>query len=273
MISPSFRKFLHPQEVLVEDGLVSEDLLALLRSSDAAPAPGPSPVPAGLGLGSDEELRGDRPIEGFSFVYPHGCSLSLLNSSENKAQGPATPLLTTGALNFPVREAVMALRRVPSGGRVLLSGSFRLFADEYLAKEQNAQLVGVVFDAQAEKAERVVAAKPPAPQDFCTRKSAPLIEKMSGNLKCAFECNPDLSSNIFSLFENNLFKVHFDLQREAIELHKRLNIERRNLTLIAPVFETPMLGLTPAVFPPVLVEIDTPGLELYDLDDEFANPT
>ncbi len=41
--------------------------------------------------------------------------------------------------------------------------------------------------------------------------------------------------------------------------------------MIFPIFETPMLGLTPAVFPPILEEIEPPRLELFDLDDEFAD--
>ena len=32
-----------------------------------------------------------------------------------------------------------------------------------------------------------------------------------------------------------------------------------------------MLGLTPSVFPPVLIELEPPKLELFNLDDEFAN--
>jgi len=32
-----------------------------------------------------------------------------------------------------------------------------------------------------------------------------------------------------------------------------------------------MLGLTPATFPPILRELPTPNLELFDLDDEFAS--
>ena len=147
-----------------------------------------------------------------------------------------------------------------------------MLSDEYISKEENKKLINIVFDIERNLVNSIQDFQIPVSQDFSTRTTVPSIEKMSNNLKCAFECNPDLSFNVFSLFENNLFKVHFDLQKEAIELHKRLNIERKKLTLISPVFETPMLGLTPAVFPPVLVDIDTPGLELYDLDDEFANP-
>jgi intraflagellar transport protein 52 len=217
-----------------------------------------------------EELKS---IEGFQFLYPFGCSVSILKSETKNKNEMTIPLLTTGAFNFPVRESVLALHYNSSTkGRVLLSGAFQLFTDEYLPKEENKKLINIVFDIENKLPNTMKEFKIPVSQNFSSRTTVPSIEKMSSNLKCALECNPDLSSNIFSLFENNLFKVHFDLQREAIALHKRLNIERKNLTLISPVFETPMLGLTPAVFPPVLVDIDTPGLELYDLDDEFANP-
>lgn len=43
------------------------------------------------------------------------------------------------------------------------------------------------------------------------------------------------------------------------------------LTLIVPQFETPLLGLQPAVFPPIVKELPPPPLELFDLDDEFAS--
>jgi len=58
---------------------------------------------------------------------------------------------------------------------------------------------------------------------------------------------------------------------ESLKLYEKLNVKREPLKLINPIFETPMLGLTPSVFPPILMELDAPKLELFDLDDEFAN--
>ena len=58
---------------------------------------------------------------------------------------------------------------------------------------------------------------------------------------------------------------------ESLKLYEKLNVKREPLRLINPIFETPMLGLKPSVFPPILVELDPPKLELFDLDDEFAN--
>ena len=42
------------------------------------------------------------------------------------------------------------------------------------------------------------------------------------------------------------------------------------MTLIVPQFETPLLGLAPGVFAPVLKELPNPPLELFDLDEEFS---
>ena len=50
-----------------------------------------------------------------------------------------------------------------------------------------------------------------------------------------------------------------------------MSVKHETLTLIPPQFETPMLGLTPATFPPILRELPAPNLELFDLDDEFAS--
>lgn len=54
-------------------------------------------------------------------------------------------------------------------------------------------------------------------------------------------------------------------------MYKKMDVVKEPLTLIPPTFETPMPQLEPAVFPPSLKELDPPNLELFDLDDHFAN--
>ena len=75
------------------------------------------------------------------------------------------------------------------------------------------------------------------------------------------------------LFEKKLFQIDFSLVPESLRLYKQLDMKHESLTLIPPQFETPMLGLVPAVFPPILSELPPPKLELFDLDDEFADQT
>ena len=48
-------------------------------------------------------------------------------------------------------------------------------------------------------------------------------------------------------------------------------MKKQPLTLIQPEFEVPLPPLEPAVFPPALVELPAPALELFDLEDHFAS--
>lgn len=73
------------------------------------------------------------------------------------------------------------------------------------------------------------------------------------------------------MFDYQLFKANFDLLPETLSLYEKLQVKHEPLKLIPPIFETPMLGLTPSTFPPILVELEPPKLELFDLDDEFAS--
>ena len=57
---------------------------------------------------------------------------------------------------------------------------------------------------------------------------------------------------------------------EVSSIFKRMEVKHEPLTLIVPQFETPLLGLAPGVFAPVLKELPNPSLELFDLDEEFS---
>jgi intraflagellar transport protein 52 len=50
-----------------------------------------------------------------------------------------------------------------------------------------------------------------------------------------------------------------------------MGLKHEPLTLIQPNFETPLPPLQPAVFPPLLQELAPPALDLFDLDEVFAN--
>lgn len=97
------------------------------------------------------------------------------------------------------------------------------------------------------------------------------IAELAESLKPCLQDSGDISRNPSSLFSRRLFSINFDIVPEAISLYKKLNLKYEPLTLIKPNFETPMLGLQPATFPPILTDLPPPKLELYDLDDEFTD--
>lgn len=101
--------------------------------------------------------------------------------------------------------------------------------------------------------------------------SAPDIAELAETLKPCLQDSEDISRLPSSLYFRKPFSINFDKVPEAIGIYKKLSVKYEPLTLIPPQFETPMLGLVPAVFPPILGELPPPKLELYDLDDEFAD--
>jgi intraflagellar transport protein 52 len=50
-----------------------------------------------------------------------------------------------------------------------------------------------------------------------------------------------------------------------------MGLKHEPLTLIQPNFETPLPPLQPAVFPPLLQDLPPPSLDLFDLDETYAN--
>jgi intraflagellar transport protein 52 len=81
----------------------------------------------------------------------------------------------------------------------------------------------------------------------------------------------ELPKDFTLLFNQELFKFDTHLVPEAVKLFPEMDVKHEPLTLIPPTFETPMPSLEPAVFPPSLQELDPPNLELFDLDENFAN--
>lgn len=74
-----------------------------------------------------------------------------------------------------------------------------------------------------------------------------------------------------TLFSNTLYKFDTDLVPESIDLFKTLSVKHEPLTLIPPQFETPMPQLQAAVFLPCMKDLPPPGLDLFDLDEQFAS--
>ena len=73
------------------------------------------------------------------------------------------------------------------------------------------------------------------------------------------------------MFNSDLFTFDTNLVPEAVRLYEQMGVKHEALTLIPPQFEAPLPSLFPALFPPNLKEPAAPALDLFDLDDEFAN--
>lgn len=109
------------------------------------------------------------------------------------------------------------------------------------------------------------------PQEQPEYNHTPDIAEIAEKLKSCLQESEELPRDFTTLFDNELFKYDLDHVPEVIKLYQQIGVKHETLNLIQPQFETPMLGLVPAVFPPILKELPPPTLELFDLDDEFAS--
>ena len=99
----------------------------------------------------------------------------------------------------------------------------------------------------------------------------PDVASMADRLRSCLQASEDVSRDLSTLFDMQLFKFDTDYITESIALYEKLKVKHEPLTLIPPQFETPMPSLQPAVFPPSLKELPGPHLELFDLDEQFAS--
>ena len=75
-----------------------------------------------------DESQGD-----LVFVYPFGATLNV--------QEPAFPILASGPLSYPTGRPIGAIyQHHESGGNLVVIGSYKIFTDDYIEKEQNWRL-------------------------------------------------------------------------------------------------------------------------------------
>lgn len=262
VIRTTYFKYFHPKEALIANGALHEDFMRVVNKEEGQHEPSSAMV--SNTVNEDRDPHENQTYQGFKFVYPYGTSLNI--------RAPAVPLLSTGSVCFPVNSCVFA-QTTSGSGNVFVIGSWQVFADTYYDAEENSKL----FEFILTYVKRDLSMRPFQPEkdlvfdSVNTGKSVPNIEALAEKLKNCIQESPDISHNFLSQFKHKLFEANFNHLPEALELYKKMNIPYGPLKLISPIFETPMLGLTPSVFPPILVDLEPPKLELFDLDDEFAN--
>eukprot|EP00163_Fabomonas_tropica_P026028 TRINITY_DN4628_c1_g1_i1.p1 TRINITY_DN4628_c1_g1~~TRINITY_DN4628_c1_g1_i1.p1 ORF type:complete len:458 (-),score=96.80 TRINITY_DN4628_c1_g1_i1:113-1486(-) len=239
-----YYKYLHPKEVCINTGIVNR---ALVKAA---------------GKKVNEQAKDDANASTLTYVYPYGCTL--------KVQAPAVPILSSGHISYPLNRPVGACYEDPkSKGRLVVLGSYHIFADSWLDKEENAKLQNVVFqwlmgDFELNKLD---AAEP----DLSDMHFVPDTAALAERVRCCLQESEALPKDFSTLFNDSLFKFDTNLIPEAITLYEELDVKHEPLTLIPPNFETPLPPLHPATFPPSLREPPPPALDLFDLDDEFAS--
>lgn len=253
-------KYLHPKEALITNGIVFKKLVSLIKNDDDKISGRNFDVDTQI----DENSDGVNNYTGIKVIFPYGCTLKLSKG--------AIPLITSGSACYPVNSAIAAFTTIGKG-KIITCGSWKMLEDNYLDCEDNLKIIDyflkiLINPEETKKLQKI--AKGINEQQYNTM-TIPNIEALSERLKVCIQESPNISQDFLNKFKIKLYESNFERLPESLELYNKLKVPYKSLKLIPPSYETPMLGLTPAVFPPVLLEIEPPKLELFDLDDEFAN--
>ena len=207
---------------------------------------------------------------GLSFVYPYGCTISISK--------PAVPILSTGPVSYPINRPVCGSYEIQAvgkkRGRLIVMGCSDLWADEWIDKEDNNAMVDIIFrwlahDPTIDLNRSLLSHEKEALiSDY---NKVPSIGVLADRIKPCLQESEELPNDFTNLFDHRMFKYDTSLVPEAKRLYDVLGVKHETLTLIPPEFECPLPQLTPAVFPPVLKELDGPALDQYDLDEHIAN--
>ena len=243
----SHHRYMHPKEAFVSTGIINREITRFAAES------------AGEGSQSSQK-------DGVAFVYPYGATLNV--------QRPAVPVLSTGHISFPLNRPVGAVYSDDSNGgsgRLMVLGSAHFFHDDYLDKEDNSRIVEFCMlwlTGTAGVSLNHIDAEDPDVNDY---HQLPDTASLSGSIRSCLHESDDMPRDFTTLFDESLFKFDTDLVPDAVGLYEKLQVKKSTLTLISPQFDVPQPPLHAAVFPPALQEQPAPGLDLFDLDEEFAS--
>ncbi|ORY18450.1 hypothetical protein LY90DRAFT_435610 [Neocallimastix californiae] len=247
-----YYKYHHPKEVFIANGILNREINRA----------------AGKKIGTLSYYSSTYESNYFnpnylSVVYPYGATLNV--------QKPAIPILSSGNISYPLNRPVAAFSIDPVGyGKVAVVGSILMFSDQYIDKEENGKFLDVIIQwLTTDKIElNSIDANEP---DIADYHYLPETIQLSNTLKSCLQESDEIPKDFTTMFDTHLFKLDTSLIPEAIKLYDTIHLKHEPLTLIQPQFETPLPPLQPAVFAPVLKDLPPPALDLFDLDENFAN--
>ena len=127
------RKYFHPKECNISNGIINKEIANFGKVK-------PKKV-AGSNLShllQDDGVDVADEHGGLSFLYPYGCSLNV--------QKPGIPLLSSGPLAYPLNRPLAGIYTSKARkGRLMVVGSYQVFSDDYIEKEENFKLQHILF--------------------------------------------------------------------------------------------------------------------------------
>ena len=266
VVRMSYLTYPHPKHALIQNGVVQPEIGSEKGVSLGGAATGTGVVPRRARRGRTHAPRPadeDDPSRSLHFVYPHGTTL-VVNS-------PAYAVLSSGSTSYPVDCPVAAVWESldARGGRVLVTGSADMFADEWLDKEENSELCDVLFRYLLRQDGLAFDPSLSVRSDFEPSELLPDVAALASRVKPCLPEDDPLPQDYGALLCDKMYGARspLDLVPEVMDLYERLGVPYEPLALVQPEFDTPCPPLRLATHQPRLPELPPPPLELFDLDE------
>lgn len=296
---PFESEYVHPKETLITDGVLNRAVQRFVERARARNVAAGRENEAPNGVFAKGSLENDSlSLSGASASARPNASSSSSSSSHVlgksapvrfvvpfcatlNVQKPAVPVLSMGATAVPPSRPLAALwagnpSKGEGRGKVCVLGSGRMADDEWLDKEDNAKVLDFFLRWLSPGSDLSLYALDAEEPDVSEYDSLPDVAALAERPKACLvdgSGTADLPKDFTKLFIDHMYAMDMDLVPEAVDLYAALGVEKAPLDLIAPQFEAPTPATTPAVFPPALRELPPPPLELFDLEEAFANDT
>lgn len=266
VVRTSYYKYFHPKEAYVSNGCLSKDFVRVCKGlplrPDAGGAKGGKYSRKYQNLNDEDGLKDEN--SGLEYVYSYGATINTMH--------PAFPVLGSGSVCYPTERPIIAgYVDQQRGGKILVWGSLRMFDDEFIKCDDNSKILNGIMKYLGTNDMQLGDVHKKDDNDTVEYNRVPDTAALASKVRSWLQESEELPKDFTLLFNQELFKFDTHLVPEAVKLFPEMDVKHEPLTLIPPTFETPMPSLEPAVFPPSLQELDPPNLELFDLDENFAN--
>lgn len=131
------RQYFHPKENAISNGIINREISNFAKGK-LKTKPGnltSQNFVAHLLKNDGVELTDDH--GGLTFLYPYGASINV--------QKPAIPILSSGPISYPLNRPIAAVYTSKARkGRLMVVGSYHMFTDNYIEKEDNSKLMDIL---------------------------------------------------------------------------------------------------------------------------------
>lgn len=250
VVRTNFYKYFHPKEAVIPNGVLNREINKAAGKKFATDS-------------SMEDTDVTHSQSCLSFLYPYGATLAVDKRSSS--------VLSTGSVCFPLFRPICAFHSVKgSSGKLCVIGSYRIFHDQYIDKEENSKLQDVIMRWLTTDTIRLnlIDTEDPEVHDY---HYIPDTLARSERLKICLQDGDEVPHDFTQCFHESLYSLDTKMLPPTLRAFDELKTKHGTLSLITPQFETPLTPLEPSVFPSQFCELPGPSLDLFDLDEAFSS--